>query len=129
MSSDLRRKTSGRKPEHSNHSHGSYVSVEDNLGKLGFLAEPKKKSSKSDRNKARGSSDPSESNSKIHRQCFERHGCFLKHCFPHRMQDILTFLNQAIDQVRAILIDQVAALLLQDRLRINLPKAWHQFWI
>ena len=71
MSSDLRRKTSGRKPELKNQFHtGSYVSVEDNLGKLGFLAEPKKKSSKSDRSKARGSSDPSDTNSKTHLHYF-----------------------------------------------------------
>jgi hypothetical protein len=82
MSSDLRRKTSGRKAEPKNQFlAGSHVSVEDNLGKLGFLAEPKKKSSKSDRSKVPGFGGLSDSQSKTHPHCFQKQPCFKKHYF------------------------------------------------
>jgi hypothetical protein len=78
MSSDLRRNTSARKTESKDQfQSGTYVSVEDNLGKLGFLAQPsRKKNSRSDKREASGLSGPSDSHSKIPHLCFMKHGCF-----------------------------------------------------
>lgn len=57
MSINLRRQISARKVPEKQFQGTLDVSVEDNLGKLGFLSEQKKKSKKSSRSRTAGPSD------------------------------------------------------------------------
>jgi hypothetical protein len=84
MSSDLRRNPSARTTDSKDQfQSGTYVSVEDNLGKLGFLAQPRKKKSRSDKREPSGQSGPSDSHSKIHHLCFMEHGCVFRSNVSH----------------------------------------------